>query len=138
MPYRSVTYAVSPVDVNSARWQLDEEASQRRSRVFWQLFHLDTWVVRDYVVVTLVSVLTVRLRRVLGLEDPLACPFPMSIVNSPKTRKNVSTLKVNVNGAVSTTISVDALSPDLNPLSPLLDMAVYETSPHGDGHRVWS
>ncbi|KAH8099453.1 fungal-specific transcription factor domain-containing protein [Cristinia sonorae] len=30
--------------VNSARWQLDPEASQRRSSVFWQLFYQDTWI----------------------------------------------------------------------------------------------
>ncbi|KAH9950983.1 fungal-specific transcription factor domain-containing protein [Amylocystis lapponica] len=30
--------------VNSSRWKLDEEASQRRCRVFWQLFFQDTWL----------------------------------------------------------------------------------------------
>ncbi|CAL1694716.1 unnamed protein product [Somion occarium] len=30
--------------VNSARWKLDEEATQRRSNVFWQLFLTDTWI----------------------------------------------------------------------------------------------
>ncbi|KAI0789552.1 fungal-specific transcription factor domain-containing protein [Abortiporus biennis] len=34
--------------VNSARWKLDEEASQRRSRVFWQLFHQDTWLAFEF------------------------------------------------------------------------------------------
>ncbi|KAK7695142.1 hypothetical protein QCA50_002332 [Cerrena zonata] len=30
--------------VNSARWKLDEEATQRRSSIFWQLFNTDTWI----------------------------------------------------------------------------------------------
>ncbi|KAK0185178.1 hypothetical protein F5146DRAFT_1105813 [Armillaria mellea] len=30
-------------DLNSSRWQLGEATSQRRSRVFWQLFTCDTW-----------------------------------------------------------------------------------------------
>ncbi|KAJ7053870.1 fungal-specific transcription factor domain-containing protein [Mycena amicta] len=30
--------------LNSSRWKLSEEASQRRSRVFWQLFINDTWM----------------------------------------------------------------------------------------------
>ncbi|KAJ3547759.1 hypothetical protein NM688_g5369 [Phlebia brevispora] len=30
--------------VNSSRWQLGEEAGQRRARVFWQLFLQDTWI----------------------------------------------------------------------------------------------
>lgn len=33
------------VDMNSARWKLDEVNAQRRSRVFWQLFTQDTWIV---------------------------------------------------------------------------------------------
>ncbi|GBE77611.1 hypothetical protein SCP_0104910 [Sparassis crispa] len=30
--------------VNSSRWKLDDDASQRRSRVFWELFMQDTWI----------------------------------------------------------------------------------------------
>ncbi|TCD62867.1 hypothetical protein EIP91_006273 [Steccherinum ochraceum] len=30
--------------VNSSKWQLDAEASERRSHVFWQLFFQDTWI----------------------------------------------------------------------------------------------
>ncbi|KAI0095188.1 hypothetical protein BDY19DRAFT_1039110 [Irpex rosettiformis] len=30
--------------VKSSKWQLDEEASNRRSHVFWQLFHKDAWL----------------------------------------------------------------------------------------------
>ncbi|KAF7298747.1 Zn(2)-C6 fungal-type domain-containing protein [Mycena indigotica] len=30
--------------LNSSRWKLTEEASQRRSRLFWQLFINDTWM----------------------------------------------------------------------------------------------
>ncbi|KZP04663.1 hypothetical protein FIBSPDRAFT_1054535 [Athelia psychrophila] len=30
--------------LNSARWKLDEQTAQRRSRIFWQLFTHDTWV----------------------------------------------------------------------------------------------
>ncbi|KAG7451871.1 uncharacterized protein BT62DRAFT_959771 [Guyanagaster necrorhizus] len=29
--------------LNSSRWQLGEDTSQRRSRIFWQLFACDTW-----------------------------------------------------------------------------------------------
>lgn len=36
---------LGPSDVKSSRWQLDEEASQRRAHVFWQLFVQDTWLV---------------------------------------------------------------------------------------------
>ncbi|KZT08809.1 uncharacterized protein LAESUDRAFT_648494 [Laetiporus sulphureus 93-53] len=32
------------VDMSSARWKLHEDACQRRSRVFWQLFLQDTWI----------------------------------------------------------------------------------------------
>ncbi|KAK0209213.1 fungal-specific transcription factor domain-containing protein [Desarmillaria ectypa] len=42
----SVGYAVrlgQSVNLNSSRWQLGEATSQRRSRVFWQLFACDTW-----------------------------------------------------------------------------------------------
>lgn len=44
--------------VNSSRWQLDEEASQRRSSVFWQLFHQDTWIVRARCIAPFSSLLT--------------------------------------------------------------------------------
>ncbi|PCH34306.1 hypothetical protein WOLCODRAFT_95215 [Wolfiporia cocos MD-104 SS10] len=30
--------------VNGSRWKLDEDASQKRGRVFWQLFQQDTWI----------------------------------------------------------------------------------------------
>ncbi|KAI0706170.1 hypothetical protein BC835DRAFT_1312763 [Cytidiella melzeri] len=30
--------------VKSSKWQLDEEASNRRAHVFWQLFHKDAWL----------------------------------------------------------------------------------------------
>ncbi|KAJ6601099.1 fungal-specific transcription factor domain-containing protein [Mycena vulgaris] len=30
--------------LNSCRWNLSEEASERRSRLFWQLFQADTWL----------------------------------------------------------------------------------------------
>ncbi|KAJ8462374.1 hypothetical protein ONZ45_g17961 [Pleurotus djamor] len=30
--------------LNSSRWHLCDEASERRSRIFWQLFSLDTWM----------------------------------------------------------------------------------------------
>ena len=42
-----ICYLNIPLDVNSARWKLDEEATQRRSSIFWQLFHADTWVVSE-------------------------------------------------------------------------------------------
>lgn len=33
------------VDLDSARWKLSEDITQRRSRVFWQLLEMDTWTV---------------------------------------------------------------------------------------------
>lgn len=33
--------------MKSSKWQLDEEASNRRSNVFWQLFHKDAWLVSE-------------------------------------------------------------------------------------------
>ena len=38
-------YAIICVDLNSARWNLDEASKERRSRVFWQTFTQDTWLV---------------------------------------------------------------------------------------------
>jgi hypothetical protein len=41
---RTVTRLFNSVpDLNSARWKLNEDATQKRSRIFWQLFLLDTW-----------------------------------------------------------------------------------------------
>ena len=33
-------------DVSSCKWQLDDVAAAKRSRVFWQMFTQDTWLVR--------------------------------------------------------------------------------------------
>jgi hypothetical protein len=36
---------VDIADLNSARWKLSVDNVQRRCRLFWQLFYLDTWAV---------------------------------------------------------------------------------------------
>ena len=41
-------YVIICVDLNSARWNLDEASKERRSRVFWQTFTQDTWLVSIY------------------------------------------------------------------------------------------
>ncbi|KAK7051522.1 hypothetical protein VNI00_004496 [Paramarasmius palmivorus] len=36
------------LNLNSARWNLPLQIQHRRNRVFWQLFHLDTWMTFSY------------------------------------------------------------------------------------------
>ena len=40
------TWLTCRADVKSSKWALDEEASQRRSIIFWQVFVQDTWLLR--------------------------------------------------------------------------------------------
>jgi hypothetical protein len=35
-------------DLNSGRWKMNDDALQRRHALFWRLFVVDTWAVRDF------------------------------------------------------------------------------------------
>ncbi|KAF8640520.1 hypothetical protein AX17_000182 [Amanita inopinata Kibby_2008] len=73
-----VTYAVTlghqiGLHLNDIRWNLPDERTLRRCKMFWQLFELDTWTSFYYA-------------RPLGMSPPfIDCPFPKDVPSEHAT-----------------------------------------------------
>ena len=71
------------LDLNGSRWNLPEMEVQRRRHLFWQLFHMDTWGVRDHLNQALRTTLRVEIFRVFTLVGHLSCQPPIQTFLHP-------------------------------------------------------
>ena len=128
------------IDLNPARWNLDEVTKQKRSRVFWQLFTQDTW---------LVSFRCLNERRVNGLivyvyqsfsfgRPPslipsfIDCGFPRDLDEyTNKDGGKEMGCKFRISSPISSCHQIY-----LPPISPHLDMAIHQITSQRHDFRI--